>query len=157
MFSNIVIRITTITNRIQMERHRDAWLAQPVKQWTSAQVTISQFTSSSPASGSVLAVQTLEPASDAVCSSLSAPSLCSLSLSKINKHLKKLNGKESCNVVSKKLQFVLSDLIFWNIPQPFLAHKRPDTWPLCVLHTLPVHDIKHFCTFAVLKIVKVFF
>ena len=56
--------------------------------YTSAQVTIARFTSSNPASGSVLTAQGLEPASDAVSPSLSAPPLLvlCLSLSKINKH-----------------------------------------------------------------------
>ena len=63
-------------------------MAQSVKRPTSAQVMISQFVGSSPMSRSVLIVQSLEPASDSVSPSLSAPPplmLC-LSLSKINKH-----------------------------------------------------------------------
>ena len=49
---------------------RGAWVAQSVKRPTSAQVMISQSVSSSPASGSVLTAQSLEP----VCNSVS-PSL----------------------------------------------------------------------------------
>ena len=64
---------------------RGTRVAQSVKQLTSAQVMISQFVSLSPASGSVLLAQSLEPASDFVPPSLSAPPplvLClSLSLS----------------------------------------------------------------------------
>ena len=71
-----------------------AWVAQSVERPTSAQVMISQSVSLSPASGSELTAQSLEPASDSVSPSLSAfppltPSLflsLSLSLSKINKH-----------------------------------------------------------------------
>ena len=75
-----------------------AWVGQSVKRLTSTRVTVSQFMSSSPASGSVLTAQSLEPASDSGSPSLSlsAPSpltLClslslslSLSLTKINKH-----------------------------------------------------------------------
>ena len=48
-----------------------ARVAQSVKCPTSAQVVISQFVSSSPASGSVLTAQSLEPASDSVSPSLS--------------------------------------------------------------------------------------
>ena len=67
-------------------------LAQSVKPPTSAQAVISRFVSSSPAAGSVLSAQGLEPASDSVSPSLSVPpplTLClsfsvSLSLSKIN-------------------------------------------------------------------------
>ena len=50
---------------------RGAWVAQWIEHPTSAQVMISQFVSSSPASGSVLTAQSLEPASDSV-----SPSLC---------------------------------------------------------------------------------
>ena len=57
------------------------WVAQLVKQLTLAQVMISQFVGFSPASGSVLTAQSLEPASDFVSPSLSAPSPLSLSLS----------------------------------------------------------------------------
>ena len=72
-------------------------MAQSIKCPTSAQVIISQLMSLSRASGSVLTAQSLEPASDSVSPSLSAPlllTLClslslSLSLSKINK-LKKI-------------------------------------------------------------------
>ena len=56
-----------------------AWVAQSVKRPTSAQVTISRSASSSPASGSGLMAQSLEPVSDSV--SLSAPSLFMLCLS----------------------------------------------------------------------------
>ena len=59
--------------------------AQSVKPPTSAQVTISQFVSSSPASGSVLTAQSLEPVSDAVSPFLSLtlphPPPCSRALS----------------------------------------------------------------------------
>ena len=62
------------------------WVAQSVKHPTSAQVMISLSVSSSPASGSLLTAQSLEPTSDSVSLSLPLPCLCSLSLSKINKH-----------------------------------------------------------------------
>ena len=61
-------------------------MAQSVKHPTSVQVMISQFVRSSPTSGSVLIVHSLGPASDSVSSSLSAPPLLILCLSKINKH-----------------------------------------------------------------------
>ena len=61
---------------------RGAWVAQLVKRLTSAQVMISPFVSSSPASGSVLTAQSLEPVSDSVSPSLSdPPSVHALSLS----------------------------------------------------------------------------
>ena len=63
-------------------------MAQSVERPTSAQVMISQSVSSSPALGSALTAQSLETASDSVSPSLSVPPLlvCSVSLSKINKH-----------------------------------------------------------------------
>ena len=73
--------------------YRGAWVAQSVKYATLAQVMISQLVSSSSPSGSVLTAQSLEPASNAVSSSLSLSlslSLCAspvraLSLSLKNK------------------------------------------------------------------------
>ena len=56
--------------------------AQSVKRPTSARATISRSVSSSPASGSVLSAQSLEPASDSVSPSLSAPALLTLSIKK---------------------------------------------------------------------------
>ena len=70
---------------------RGAWVAQSVERPTSAQVMISRFASSSPVLGSVLTAQSLEPASDSVSPSLSAPPPLAPFLSTINKHLKK-NG-----------------------------------------------------------------
>ena len=61
------------------------WVVLRVKRLTSAQVMISQLVSSSPASGSVLAAQSLEPASDSVSPSLSAPPLLMLCLCLKNK------------------------------------------------------------------------
>ena len=52
---------------------RGTWVAQSVKHPASAQVMISWFVGSSPTSGSVLTAQSLEPASDSVSPSLSAP------------------------------------------------------------------------------------
>ena len=51
------------------------WVAQSVKHLTSARVMISRLVSLSPASGSVLTAQSLEPALDSVSPSLSAPPL----------------------------------------------------------------------------------
>ena len=56
-------------------------MAQLVKCPTSAQVMISRFASSSPASGSVLTAQSLEPALDPVSPSLSASPLLMLCFS----------------------------------------------------------------------------
>ena len=72
---------------LKVHWYRGAWVARSVKRPTSAQVMISRSVSSSPASGSVLAAQSLEPASDSVSPSLSAPPLfmCCLTLSLKNK------------------------------------------------------------------------
>ena len=71
--------------REREELLRGAWVAQLVECLTSAQVMISQSVSSSPVSGSVLTAQSLEPASNSVSSSLSAPPLLVLSLQKKKK------------------------------------------------------------------------
>ena len=72
--------------------HRRTWVAQSVKPLTLTQVMISWSVGLSPASGSVLAAQSLEPASDSVSPFLSAPPplilILSLSL-KINMKKKK--------------------------------------------------------------------
>ena len=60
---------------------RGAWVAHSVELPTSAQVMISRSVSSSPASGSVLTAQSLEPASDSVSPSLSDPPPFTLCLS----------------------------------------------------------------------------
>ena len=70
-------------------RLRGAWVAQSVERPTLAQVMISQLVSSSPTSGSVLTAGSLEPSSDSVSPSLSAPPLFTHSFSlslKISKH-----------------------------------------------------------------------
>ena len=72
---------------IEVGRFRGSWVAQSVKPPSSAQVVISLFVSSSPASGSVLTAQSLEPASDSVSRSLSAPPLLTLCLYLKNKAL----------------------------------------------------------------------
>ena len=66
--------------------YQGAWVAQSVKCPTSAQVMISQFMGSSPASGSVLTAQGLEPALDSVSPSLCGPPWLMLCLSFKNKH-----------------------------------------------------------------------
>ena len=76
---------------LRIVKNRGAWVAQSVERPTSAQVMISWFMSLSPTSGSVLTPQSLEPVSDSVSPSLSAPPLLTLclSLSKINTKKKK--------------------------------------------------------------------
>ena len=78
-------------------------MAQSVKRPTSAQGVISRFVGSSPASGSVLTAQSLEPASDSVSPSLSAPPLLTLCLplSLNNKQTLKNNVKNVDSEVTK--------------------------------------------------------
>ena len=71
----------THRDTIRNARVGGTWVARSVKQPTSAQVVVSPFVSSSPVSGSVLTAQSLEPASDSVSPSLSAPPLLMLCLS----------------------------------------------------------------------------
>ena len=82
-------------NQWKIKKGGGTWVAQSVERPTSAWVMISRLVSSSPASGSVLTAQSLEPALDSVSLSLSLslslsmplPTCAlSLSLSKINKH-----------------------------------------------------------------------
>ena len=60
---------------------RGTWVAQSVERPTLAQVMISRFVSSSPMLGSVQAAQSLEPVSNSVSPSLSAPPSLMLCLS----------------------------------------------------------------------------
>ena len=87
----------SLTHKINQLRKNESksgtWVAQLVMCLTSAQVMISRFVGSSPASGSVLIAQSLEPASDSVSLSLcpSPAYVLSLSLSVKNKQtLKKI-------------------------------------------------------------------
>ena len=63
----------TVISYVTVVSLRSAWVAQPVKCPTSAQVMISWIVGSSTVSGSVLTAWSLEPASDSVSPSLSAP------------------------------------------------------------------------------------
>ena len=72
------------------DHSRGTWVARSVRRPTLAQVMISRFVGSSPASGSVLTAQSLQ---SAICVTLSlCPSpahALSLSVSRINKYIKK--------------------------------------------------------------------
>ena len=63
----------SVSPSLKNKQTRGAWVARSVKRPTSAQVMISRSVGSSPASGSVLTAQSLEPASDSVSPSLSHP------------------------------------------------------------------------------------
>ena len=75
---------------------RGTWVAQSVKHMTLARVMISQFVGSSPTSGSVLIAQSLEPASDSMSPSLSAPTPLTLCLT--------LFLKNKCKKIIKKIK-----------------------------------------------------
>ena len=62
-----------VSKETSKDNSQGACVAQSVGHSTSAQVMISRFVSSSPVLGSVLTAQSLEPASDSVSPSLSAP------------------------------------------------------------------------------------
>ena len=83
------------------------WLS-PLSTGLLAQVMISLFVGSSPASGSVLTAQGLEPASDSCLPLFAPPPLglffVSLSLSKINKHKKKKRKDKSALKVLKVVE-----------------------------------------------------
>ena len=91
-------RLSLWTGWIRRVLNWGTWVAQSVECPTLAQVKISQFVGSSPGSGSVLTARSLEPASDSMSSSFSAPLLLivslSLSLSKINMMMKKKKKKK---------------------------------------------------------------
>ena len=83
-------RVDAVSGRVKASCSWGAWVAQSIKHPTLAQVMISRFVGSSPASGSVLTARSLEPgawslepASDSVSPSLSLflPHLCSVSIS----------------------------------------------------------------------------
>ena len=77
--SMVLIQKQTHKSIEQSTKPRGTWVAQSVKHVTQAQVMVSQFMDSSPTSGSVLTSQSLEPASDSMSPSLSAPLCLSLS------------------------------------------------------------------------------
>ena len=70
----------TLVAILKSQESGGAWVAPSVEPLTSAQVMISQLVGSSPALGSVQTARSLEPASDSVSPSLSAPPLPVLSL-----------------------------------------------------------------------------
>ena len=78
-FSLVIIQNPLIV--FKSELALGTWVAQSVKHLTLAQVMISWSVSLSPASGSVLTAQSLEPASESVSPSLSLPVPCSCSVS----------------------------------------------------------------------------
>ena len=91
--SGIGIPFRSLTQELKATREMSGadWVAQSVERPTSAQVMISQSMGSSPASGSVLTAQSLEPVSDSVSPSLRPSPVHALSLSapKINKNVNK--------------------------------------------------------------------
>ena len=60
----------SVSPSLKNKQTRGAWVARSVKRPTSAQVMISRSVGSSPALGSVLTAQSLEPVSDCVSPSL---------------------------------------------------------------------------------------
>ena len=108
-------------------------MARSVKHPTSAPVMISRFVSSSPASGSVLTAQSLEPASDSASPSLSAPPLLSLSLNSKQMLKKKyvLIGAHSVVLVFPTLGTLLS--LFHKATKEDECHDvtKASLWVVC--------------------------
>ena len=77
-------------NHTKIKPCRGIWVAQLVEHPTSAQVMISPLVSSSPALGSVLTAQSLEPALDSVSPFFSAFPVLTLSLSLTKINIKKI-------------------------------------------------------------------
>ena len=102
-------------------------MAQSVKRLTSAQVMISWFVSSSPALGSVLTVQSLEPPLDSVSPSLSAPPLLVRCLSKINKHLKKFKKGKSWTNDKKAKSWTLLEIFLFSFLNVYVFFRKRDT------------------------------
>ena len=105
--------IHSLTGFVKKLVFRGAWVAQSVKRPTLAQVMISQFVGSSPASGSVLTAWSLEPAYDSVSPSLSLPfpdDAVSPCLSKINKCKKKKIKKKEVGLYPKQLEKIIGRL-----------------------------------------------
>ena len=122
-----------------IENPQGIWVVQTVKRLTSAQVMISWFVGSSPVSDPVLTAWSLEPASDSVCISLSAPPplmLC-VSLSKINKHQKKKKSPSTSFIKNtKSLRSLFSNLVLsheWKdmTSKEMKAGKTKVSWLRC--------------------------
>ena len=110
------------TKALKISISRGAWVAQLVKHPSSPQVRISRFVSSSPALGSVLTAQGLEPASDSGSPSLSDSS-CSHSVS-----LSKINKDWECKLVQPLWKTVWRFLKKLKIDLPY----DPTIAPLCI-------------------------
>ena len=80
--TNVNIGSVTVTIMMTLLRMSISgpWVAPLVKRLTSAQVMISRFVGSNPASGSGLTARSLEPASDSVSRSVCPSPACTLSL-----------------------------------------------------------------------------
>ena len=82
---------------------RGAWVAPSGQRPTSAQVMISRFVGSSPASGSVRTARSLEPASDSVSPFLSQPLPCSCSVFLKKNETKQNTKKLKINPIKREV------------------------------------------------------
>ena len=78
IIENFMCHVSTLLRFKKRGIFWGAWVAQSVKRLTLARVMISQFVGLNPTLGSVLTARSLEPASDSLSPSLSAPPLLSL-------------------------------------------------------------------------------
>ena len=105
-------------------------VAQSVERPTSAQVTISWFVGSSPPLGSVLTAQSLEPASDSVSPSLSAPPLLTLRLSLSFKNKQTLKNKFTDTEGPATLHHgVTLCLVFWPLQLLRMGSRKAPALP----------------------------
>ena len=92
--TEICCECVTHTRLQKVRRGAPGWLSRlSVQLW----LKVSQFMNSSPTSDSVLTAQSLEPASDSVSPSLSAPPPFELCLSLKNKNIKTKQNKTNKN------------------------------------------------------------
>ena len=116
----------TLPTWMRVDIHGDTWVAQSVRCPTLAQVMISQFIGLSPALGSVLTAQILEPASDYVFPPLSAPPSLMLCLSLKSKQTlqkKKVRG----NFRNNRAELLISNSI--HLKGIFHKHTMWNTRP----------------------------
>ena len=130
-------------------------MAQSVKYPTLAQVVILQSVGSSPTSGSVLTAQSLEPAADSVSPSLSdPPPLHSLSLSKVNTHLKK-NFRGAWVAQSVERPTSAQIMISWFVGLSPMSGSALTVQNLIEIHSF-IHSFIHFLSLSPPQKISIF-
>ena len=125
-------------------------MAQSVKHPTLAQVMISRFVGSSPASGSVLTAQSPGPASDSASPSLSAPPLLALFFSLKNKH------KKNKNKLLKKDDFLRAETGWastWSFNHQLCGECAPNQSRSCRRRSRQTQEQRALITFDALRFI----